>query len=285
MSAAAARLSIRGRGPSRTIAADASWRLAQARGVPGERRRMAIGSALALLIGAAGFALTPPPPAPVVVPPQAPLELMLLPPPPDTPAPPAEPPPIAAFPPEAPPAPVAEPEPVTLPPLVTAPPPSTAPEPATIARRPPAPRPPPRPAAVRSVPVAPAPAPPAPAPPVAKPPAAASPTHAEPAAPAQPSPGAMAAFQAGMRRAVHDALVYPPAARMAGQTGEVRVGFDFLDGSVSNVAVAAPSGLPLLDRAALATVQAAHYPQPPPELAHRPLHLAIAVHFSADRPD
>ncbi len=82
-----------------------------------------------------------------------------------------------------------------------------------------------------------------------------------------------------MRQAIRAALVYPPSARMAGQRGQVRVAFSYIDGHVTDVRVAAGSGLPLLDRAALATVEAARYPAPPPELAARPLHLVIAVEF------
>ncbi len=82
-----------------------------------------------------------------------------------------------------------------------------------------------------------------------------------------------------MRRAVKAALIYPPAARMAGQKGDVHVGFDYLDGAASNVAAAVSSGLPMLDRAAVATVQSARLPPPPPELAHHAMHLTITVKF------
>ena len=88
-----------------------------------------------------------------------------------------------------------------------------------------------------------------------------------------------------MRKAVRAALVYPPAARMAGQKGQVRVAFSYLDGQVSGVAVAIGSGLPMLDRAAVATVEAAHYPPPPPAMASRPLRLTIAVDFDPDLPE
>ncbi len=87
-----------------------------------------------------------------------------------------------------------------------------------------------------------------------------------------------------MRKAVRAALVYPPAARMAGQGGQVRVAFSYLDGRVSDVAVAAGSGLPMLDRAALATVAAAHCP-PPPGMASRQLRLTIAVESDPALPE
>ena len=85
-----------------------------------------------------------------------------------------------------------------------------------------------------------------------------------------------------MRRAVKAALVYPPAARMAGQKGDVRVSFDYMAGTASNVIAAGGSAYPLLDRAAVATVQSAHLPLPPREMAHRSLHLTITVQFDPD---
>lgn len=88
-----------------------------------------------------------------------------------------------------------------------------------------------------------------------------------------------------MRKAVRAALVYPPAARMAGQGGQVRVAFSYLDGRVSDVAGAAGSGLPMLDRATLATVAAAHCPPPPPGRASRQLRLTIAVESDPALPE
>ncbi len=106
---------------------------------------------------------------------------------------------------------------------------------------------------------------------------------AEPSGAAAPSASEIAAFQSGMRRAVKAALVYPPAARMAGQKGEVHVGFDYIDGAASNVTATASSGLPILDRAAVATVQSAQFPAPPAAMAHRALHLTITVQFDPER--
>jgi protein TonB len=154
------------------------------------------------------------------------------------------------------------------------------PPPEQIPRRPtalPTRKAPPPPGVIRRI--APAPSPRALAVPQSASSPSAGPAPPAPVQPAQPGAGAMAAFQAALRGAVRAALVYPPAARMAGQHGSVRVAFDYADGRASNVSLAAASGMPLLDRAAVTTVQSAHYPPPPPEMAQRTLHLSIMVEF------
>ena len=125
-----------------------------------------------------------------------------------------------------------------------------------------------------------------PTPTVDSPPSSRAPLSAKlaEAAPARASPSEIAAFQAQSRQAVRTALIYPASARMAGQGGEVRVGFDFIDGRVSGLALASSSGFPLLDRAALATVAAAIFPAPPPAYAHQTLHLSVVVAFDPEPP-
>lgn len=72
---------------------------------------------------------------------------------------------------------------------------------------------------------------------------------------------------------------------MAGQGGSAQGGFDYRDGHVSGVVLARPTGLPLLDRAAVATVMAAHYPPPPDSMQHRDVHLTVVVRFDPDQPE
>jgi protein TonB len=68
---------------------------------------------------------------------------------------------------------------------------------------------------------------------------------------------------------------------MLGQTGEATVSFSYLDGHVADVVLIHGSGFPLLDEAALATVQRARYPNPPEEVAHKSLRLSVVVKFKA----
>lgn len=93
------------------------------------------------------------------------------------------------------------------------------------------------------------------------------------------SPDEMAQFEARVNAAVQAAVRYPPAARMLHRQGRVRVGFDYLDGVVSNVLLVASSGIPSLDTAALAAVQSARYPPPLAQLRKHRLHMTVWVRF------
>jgi periplasmic protein TonB len=93
------------------------------------------------------------------------------------------------------------------------------------------------------------------------------------------SPDEMAQFEARVNAAVQAAVRYPPAARMLHRQGRAQVAFDYLDGAVSNVALARTSGFPMLDRAALATVRSAQYPLPLAKLRGRLLHMIVWVRF------
>jgi protein TonB len=218
---------------------------------------------------------------------------------------------------EAPPAPPAPLQPLATPPAPTpppqsapSPPPPPAPQPAAPAPPPPVPTldadptPPPPPL----VPPPPVPAPPAPREPVhprvsravrrpprheqvpppeepALPVTAPQPAAAiarPPSAPAAPSAGALSAFETATRKAVQAALAYPAAARIANEEGQARVAFDYCDGRVTNITLVHSSGFPVLDRAALATVAAAHYPSPPAELQHHLVHLSVLVTFHGE---
>ena len=93
------------------------------------------------------------------------------------------------------------------------------------------------------------------------------------------SPDVMAVFEGQVNTAVQAALYYPPAARMLNRQGRVRVAFDYRDGAVSHIQVVHSSGFQLLDRAALATVRKAHYPEPPSALLHQLVHMTVWVQF------
>lgn len=103
--------------------------------------------------------------------------------------------------------------------------------------------------------------------------------------PPPPPPSANAAsptdpFQAALREAVQAAVRYPGAARMMKLVGQTRLGFDYLDGRITNPHVVRSSGRELLDQAALDALQRAVFPAPPKELAGHALNLEIVVMFS-----
>lgn len=88
-------------------------------------------------------------------------------------------------------------------------------------------------------------------------------------------------FQAQARAAVQAALRYPNAARIRKLTGQSRIGFDYRDGQASNARIVTSSGYDVLDEAAIAALNNAVLPAPPPDLAGHLLKLTIAVNFSA----
>jgi periplasmic protein TonB len=104
-----------------------------------------------------------------------------------------------------------------------------------------------------------------------------------PPAPKPPAPDAAPtvsdAFRTAVREAVQAAMRYPYAARMAHITGKAQVSFSYLDGAVSNVAIAVSSSYHMLDEAAIAAVKKAAYPPPPSKLAGRSLQFVVWVRF------
>jgi protein TonB len=86
-------------------------------------------------------------------------------------------------------------------------------------------------------------------------------------------------LEARIREAVQAAAHYPAAARMMGVTGRARVQLDYRDGAADGPSLAQSSGMPILDRAALAAAQRAHYPATPRELAGRLMHFLVWVEF------
>ncbi|PKU26224.1 TonB family protein [Telmatospirillum siberiense] len=87
-------------------------------------------------------------------------------------------------------------------------------------------------------------------------------------------------FQAQARAAVQAALRYPNAARVRKLVGQSRIGFDYRDGQASNARIVTSSGYDVLDEAAIAALNNAVLPTPPPDLAGHLLKLTIAVNFS-----
>lgn len=98
-------------------------------------------------------------------------------------------------------------------------------------------------------------------------PAPSAPAVAAVAAPPLPSattdPAVIAAYNARLNAAVQAVFRVPSAAADMGFKGRVRVQFALRDGVVSDIQVLQPSGLPMVDRAAVVAVQSAKYPLPP----------------------
>jgi protein TonB len=238
------------------------------------RRRSVLGAAClqaALLLALAGrahlplllaqtepvaFELTIADPTPTQPPPAQPLAPSAEVAPADPPPPiPAEPPPLAESTPPAP------------PPEAIAPPARPA---ARAVSRPSAPKHPP------TVAHAPSPLPTRPVPPTAAPAAPSGTTGAQAPSVQQ----AQDTLQGRIHEAIQAAMRYPAAARMMHMTGQARVAFDYRDGAlVGAVQIAQSSGAAILDAAAMAAVQEAHYPKPPPELENRRLQLLVWVQF------
>jgi TonB family protein len=129
-----------------------------------------------------------------------------------------------------------------------------------------------RPAESEPVPAVAAGAPVAAVPAVTAPPVQAAPTAAPPpptAAPVSDSidPALVAAYNQKLTAAVQAAFRVPSTAADMGFKGRVRVEFTLHDGMVVNVRIDMPSGLSIVDRAALRAVQTANFPLPPAALA------------------
>jgi TonB family protein len=111
-----------------------------------------------------------------------------------------------------------------------------------------------------------------PAPVVTAPPVQAVPTAAPPLPTAAPvsdavDPGLIAAYDQKLTAAVQAAFRVPSTAADMGFKGRVRVEFTLHDGTVMSVRIDVPSGLGVVDRAALRAVQTANFPLPPQALA------------------
>jgi protein TonB len=110
------------------------------------------------------------------------------------------------------------------------------------------------------------------------------------AAPAAPAPAPTpsvpgpvdpsAEYIAKVKAAVQAAVVYPPAAAALGFRGRTRVEFRLRDGVSSQARVLMGSGMGLIDRAALQSVQAAAYPAPPADLQGKEHSYQVWVEFN-----
>ncbi|MDY7544792.1 TonB family protein [Glaciimonas sp. CA11.2] len=95
-----------------------------------------------------------------------------------------------------------------------------------------------------------------------------------PAPPSPPTPppatsgkaDASLAYAAKVRAAVQAAVAYPPAAAALHFSGRVRVEFHLRDAIPSQASVIISSAIGMIDRAALQSVQNAHYPEPPTDM-------------------
>lgn len=106
---------------------------------------------------------------------------------------------------------------------------------------------------------------------------------AAPPAPPPPPPvqlGPPAEYIAKVKAAVQAAAVYPPAAVALNFRGRTRVEFKLKDGVSSQARVVTGSGMGLVDRAALQSVQAALYPPSPAVLAGKEEIYQVWVEFN-----
>jgi TonB family protein len=140
--------------------------------------------------------------------------------------------------------------------------------------------------AATPVPITPAPAPVVPEPVTAVASPAPAPSPAPVASPAPPpppapvaAPGPSAEYVGKVHAAVQAAFVYPPAAAAVGFQGRTRVAFT-LHGLVPvGARVLVGSGMAMVDRAALQSVQKASYPPAPPELKGADTNFEVWVEF------
>lgn len=94
------------------------------------------------------------------------------------------------------------------------------------------------------------------------------------------NPSALSAWEGRVKAAIQDALVYPSSARWLGESGRVQVSFEWTHGVVLHPRILISSGIPALDRAALAAVRSAAIPPPPGNIGIGPFRFAVWVRFS-----
>ena len=121
-------------------------------------------------------------------------------------------------------------------------------------------------------------------------PVAQAPTAFTAPAAAQPVPPASVAdmskvkasdlYAAKVHAAVQAAHVYPLAAVAMHYAGRVRVEFHLRDGMPGESHIVVPSGIGMIDRAAMSAVQNARYPSPPPELRGEDMVYQVWVEFN-----
>jgi protein TonB len=125
-----------------------------------------------------------------------------------------------------------------------------------------------------------------PAPSPTLPPSPAAPTSAmqraatgAPATSSHDMQHALDSWEARIRQAVQDAVLYPAAARLLHRDGRAQVRFDYDQGAVERVSIAQSSHFDALDNAALAAVTRAAIPAPPAELGPQNRIMLVWVQF------
>ncbi|GAA4031827.1 TonB family protein [Actimicrobium antarcticum] len=101
-----------------------------------------------------------------------------------------------------------------------------------------------------------------------------------PAAVAAIPSGPSADYIARVKAAVQAAVIYPSAALSLEFRGRARVAFTLRDGIPSEARIVTGSGMGLIDRAALQSIQAAAYPPPPPSAQGREDSYQVWVEFN-----
>ena len=88
------------------------------------------------------------------------------------------------------------------------------------------------------------------------------------------------AFSYAEATAIDARKFYPKQALLEGAEGSVVVSFTYLDGKVSDVAIATSSKDKSLDNAAIQAISNARFPPPPPGYASKPLHMKVLLCYS-----
>ncbi|SFH70609.1 protein TonB [Collimonas sp. OK307] len=128
----------------------------------------------------------------------------------------------------------------------------------------------------------PEPAPSAPAPVAEAPTAFSEPVPTPPAPPPAGNKDAPnAEYAAKVKAAVQAAVVYPPAALALHFAGRVRVEFHLRDSVAGQARIVTASGVGMIDRAALASVQSASYPTPPADMQGKDHVYQVWVEFKS----
>lgn len=140
----------------------------------------------------------------------------------------------------------------------------------------------PKPAAPAAAVSTPEPAPSEPVPVAAAPTAFSEPVRTPPAAPpAADKDAPNAEYAAKVKAAVQAAVVYPPAAAALHFAGRVRVEFHLRDSIAGQARIITASGVGMIDRAALQSVQNAGYPAPPAEMQGKDHVYQVWVEFKS----
>lgn len=125
-------------------------------------------------------------------------------------------------------------------------------------------------------------APSTPAPVAEAPTAFSEPVRTPPAPPpADDKDAPNAEYAAKVKAAVQAAVVYPPAALALHFAGRVRVEFHLRDSVAGQARIVTASGVGMIDRAALQSVQNARYPVPPAEMQGKDHVYQVWVEFKS----